>query len=675
MSNLGDNSCSPTPPTSTSHQSPIQQTPIPTSDENTTLSLSVTNHGAKVDDSGYNSSKLKSEKKLGGASKNGTSHLREHSDRCSKRFQMDIRQQVLVANQRKVDGKVTLKNLSFDQNVTRRELANMIIMHEYPLSMVDHVQFRKYSYSLQPLFAMPSRNTIKSDILKIFKEEKAKIISKLEANEGRIAITTDMWTADHQKRGYMAVTAHYIDNQWNLQKCIIRFEYVPTLHTKEVITSSLMKCFLDWNIDRKLSSITVDNCSVNDGVIELLIDRIGCDAFLLNGAFFHMRCCAHILHLIMKDGLSVIGDGIEIIRDSVLFWGATPKSWEKFEEAARQLRIPTLKRLCVDVKTRWNSTYLMLRTALFYKDVFPRCVQLHGDPLYKHLPTENDWIIATEICEKLKLFYDITEGFSGTKYATANIYFPNICKIRLALNEWIMHTDRIISCMAVSMLGKFEKYWNDVLGIMGVATILDPRIVQICRDLVKEYEKNLALKKEEGPSSSSFSFLDGVEVIPRKGDFDILNWWKLTGPQFLTLQLIVRDIYAIPVFTVASKSTFSTGGRLVSAQRNRLHPSTIEALTCCQSWLWAKEEGSISLEENSFYEDVDDSEIEEKITSVTKEWTQLHQHAEEWTQKFTQVEIEEKKRKWLCYWCGTKYTPEHKCMKSQTYQLIISDCE
>ncbi|XP_022754723.1 zinc finger BED domain-containing protein RICESLEEPER 2-like [Durio zibethinus] len=114
-------------------------------------------------------------KKLGGVSKNGTSHLRDHSE--------------------------------------RRELAKMIINHEYLLSMVDYVQFEKYSYSLQPLFAMPSRNTIKSDILKIFKEKKAKTISKLKANEGRIAITTDMWTADHQKRGYIAVIAHYIDNQ------------------------------------------------------------------------------------------------------------------------------------------------------------------------------------------------------------------------------------------------------------------------------------------------------------------------------------------------------------------------------------------------------------------------------------------------------------------------------
>ncbi|KAJ4722279.1 Peroxidase [Melia azedarach] len=48
---------------------------------------------------------------------------------------------------------------------------------------------------------------------------------------------------------------------------------------------------------------------------------------------------------------------------------------------------------------------------------------------------------------------------------------------------------------------------------------------------------------------------------------------------------IARDILAIPVSTVASESAFSTAGRVVSPHRNRLHPNTVEALMCSQSWL------------------------------------------------------------------------------------------
>ncbi|KAL4312242.1 hypothetical protein GQ457_01G026780 [Hibiscus cannabinus] len=75
------------------------------------------------------------------------------------------------------------------------------------------------------------------------RRRRRKLLSKLEANEGRIAITTDVWTADHQNRGYMAVTAHYIDDEWTLQKRIIRFEYVPTPHTSDFTAACLMKMF------------------------------------------------------------------------------------------------------------------------------------------------------------------------------------------------------------------------------------------------------------------------------------------------------------------------------------------------------------------------------------------------------------------------------------------------
>jgi hypothetical protein len=58
-------------------------------------------------------------------------------------------------------GKVSIENYMFDKDVARKELATMIILHEYPLSMVDHVGFRRFISALQPLFKMGTRNTIR----------------------------------------------------------------------------------------------------------------------------------------------------------------------------------------------------------------------------------------------------------------------------------------------------------------------------------------------------------------------------------------------------------------------------------------------------------------------------------------------------------------------------------
>lgn len=39
---------------------------------------------------------------------------------------------------------IQVENYTFDQDVARKELAAMIILHEYPLSMVDHAGFQRF---------------------------------------------------------------------------------------------------------------------------------------------------------------------------------------------------------------------------------------------------------------------------------------------------------------------------------------------------------------------------------------------------------------------------------------------------------------------------------------------------------------------------------------------------
>ena len=58
-------------------------------------------------------------------------------------------------------GTVSVENYTFDQETARKELSAMIILHEYPLSMVDHVGFRRFVGALQPLFKIGTRNTIR----------------------------------------------------------------------------------------------------------------------------------------------------------------------------------------------------------------------------------------------------------------------------------------------------------------------------------------------------------------------------------------------------------------------------------------------------------------------------------------------------------------------------------
>ena len=119
------------------------------------------------------------------------------------------------------EGDVEIRTFKFDQDTTQRELANMVILHEYPLS-IEHLGFHRFMGMAQPLFKIPSRNTLKSDILQIYDYERVKLNGLLEKNKGRIALTINMWTSHNQRKGFIAITTHFVDNSWTLQSRIIR---------------------------------------------------------------------------------------------------------------------------------------------------------------------------------------------------------------------------------------------------------------------------------------------------------------------------------------------------------------------------------------------------------------------------------------------------------------------
>ena len=90
----------------------------------------------------------------------------------------------------------------------------------------------------------------------------------------------------------------FIELCYNYFYYFSRFVYIPSPHTKYVLTKVLVDCFLEWNINRKLSTITVDNCNINDAMIRLLLNKLDINSLMLGDSMLHMRCTVHILNLI-----------------------------------------------------------------------------------------------------------------------------------------------------------------------------------------------------------------------------------------------------------------------------------------------------------------------------------------------------------------------------------------
>ena len=153
---------------------------------------------------------------------------------------------------------------------------------------------------------IPSRQTVVRDVIGIYGVEREKLREDLKGR--RVCLPTDTWTSI-QNLNYMSLTCHFIDDDWNLYKRILNFCQVED-HKDETIGRKIEMCLCDWGIDG-IYTLRVDNASSNGTTIKFL-QTVTKDwkGTVLEHEFLHMRCCAHILNLIVGDGLKEIDASI-----------------------------------------------------------------------------------------------------------------------------------------------------------------------------------------------------------------------------------------------------------------------------------------------------------------------------------------------------------------------------
>lgn len=533
---------------------------------------------------------------------------------------------------------------AFDSDRCRHEIARMIIMHNYPLHIVEHPGFIAFVKNLQPRFDMVSFNTVQGDCVATYLREKQTLQKLLEGIPGRICLTLDLWTSS-QTVGYVFVTGQFIDSEWKMHRKILNVVMEPYPESDSAFSHSVAACLSDWNMDGRLISLTI-NQSLTDAALDNLKALLSVkNPNLLDGQLLLGNCLARSFSSIAQEALRCAQDTVKKVRNSVKYVKTSESHEEKFLELKQQLQVPSAKSLALDDQTQWNTTYDMLLAASELKEVFS-CLDT-SDPDYKEAPSMEDWKMVETLTTYLKLLFDTASLLTTTVIPTTDTFFHETWKIQLELARAASSEDSIISSITRPLQANFDKYWKSCCLILAIAVVMDPRFKmklvefsfnKIYGDEAATYIKSVedgihelfneyvhlplpltptyvdetnggSIKTEDGgpfPSSNGLGLTDfdvyimestsqqskseldqylEESLLPRVHEFDVIGWWKLNKSKYPTLSKMARDMLSVPVSTVGPDLVFDTVGKEMDRYRCSLRPETVEALICAKDWL------------------------------------------------------------------------------------------
>lgn len=188
---------------------------------------------------------------------------------------------------------------------------------------------------------------------------------------------------------------------------------------------------------------------------------------ILEGRVFHVRCACHIINLVVQECLQFFHVNLETLRLCLQSLNTFASRQQTFKTLCAQYGI-TFRRFVKDVPYKWNSTYLILKYCIRFKDVITYYCNVNPD--FDYQTTEN-WLIPISIYEFLELFYNATCILSGVYYPTSPLVLTKI--INMSHLFFIYRTVPDFDYVVSKMERKFRKYWGEISPLYCSLSIFD----------------------------------------------------------------------------------------------------------------------------------------------------------------------------------------------------------
>ncbi|EED11521.1 conserved hypothetical protein [Talaromyces stipitatus ATCC 10500] len=352
-------------------------------------------------------------------------------------------------------------------------LVTFITTSRLPFQLVEYPQFRALIEMAQraPLLPiLPCAKTIRNHLQELVQERQKSLLQKLSQG-AKLSIALDCWTSPF-RQSFMAVTGYFLDVDWNYREILLGFEPLSGSHTGAYLSTVLQQVLEEHQIEARILTVTTDNAANNSTLMNSLSESLQSIELPNQIPVIHIPCMAHIIQLSLNELLGRmevnprndreeiewterdksaqpenqdIIHTLEKIRRLAVFINRSPQRRENF--LYLQSKEPKLVPI-QDVRTRWNSTFLMLYRARKLQSTFDEYCSEYGQPDLKL--TKEEWRQVDYLLSITKPFFTFTTSLSQTKevtihsvFAIYNYLFTHLEKSKEKLSEYYAMTDHV----------------------------------------------------------------------------------------------------------------------------------------------------------------------------------------------------------------------------------------
>jgi len=474
-----------------------------------------------------------------------------------------------------------------DEEAITKSIIDMIVLDLQPFTLVEDVGFRRLMNIVAPTYKIPCRKIISTSLLQnTYLEIRLKMMH-LFGGLQNFSLTSDTWTSCATEK-YLTLTLHFIDNDWVFKSFVLSTEELATSHTGSNLQMRLSSLLEEWNLPTsKLTGIVTDNGSNIVKAIELL-------------RWQHFRCFAHTIQLSIKPILeeSPLVTIIQRFRNVVTHYHHSGTATTSLAEK-QVIFYQKNRRLQPDVKTRWNSTHIMLVSVYELKLAIDADLRTNKDYAYL-LPTPEEWEICKQVINLLRPFRVASETLSHQENVTISCAIPIVNRLKLHLSQACEKEHDLVQNFRQNILTDLLSRSHSTQQAQ-FASFLDPRYKKLddwmrnpqsrAHFVLRVQEEMKAVPYTPPERSAKITCdeaalwgLDSIKLDNISQELEAyqfqsaqpsnsmcpLTWWKSHEKAYPRLSLLARKYLCLNATSTPSERVFSTAGDVIDEKRSRL---------------------------------------------------------------------------------------------------------